>query len=293
MRRAAGCAILTLLLGSSAAADPIASASLGLDYDDNVANAAGGPDVVDDVAFGAEAAAGWRWMLGERSDLALTANFGGTRQARYTDLDRLETGGTLALHTKLGLGADAPWVKIAGSGGWCDVAFAPRDVWYWRGEAAIGKRFGERLELALAFDYEGRSAGHDVDIPILVRRFGLRGDAYDTQAKSLTLSAVYALSARLSLVAGYTRRSGDVVSTVHIDREVFEASSSITPDPTFGPGRYAYRLGAESNVYDVTLSFALDDHLAIDLGYRHQDSEAYEELAYHNEMLRLALVYAY
>ncbi|MBI4695849.1 MAG: hypothetical protein HY749_17725 [Gammaproteobacteria bacterium] len=293
MTRAALLAILAALAGPEAVADPIATAALALDYDDNIANAAGGRDLVDDVSFGARAAAGWRWMLGDRSDLSAVAQLDGARQARYTGLDRLETGGTITLHTKLGLGGDAPWLKISGGGGWCDVAFAPRDVWYWRAGAALGTRFGERLDVALAFDYEGRAAGHDVDVPFLVRRFGLRGDAYDTQAKSLGLSAVYALTERLSLVAGYTRRAGDVVSTVHIDREVFEASSAITPDPTFGPGRFAYRLGADSNVYDLTFSLALGAHLALDLGYRHQDSEAYEELAYHNEMLRLALVYAY
>jgi hypothetical protein len=208
-------------------------------------------------------------------------------------LDHADFGASAALHSKLGLGGEAPWVRLSASGGWRDFDFSPRDVWHYRGAAAIGKRWGERLDVALEFAYDGTTAGHVVDMPFLVQRFGMRGNAYDVAAKSLCLSGVYALTPRLSVIAAYTRRAGDVVSTVHIDREVFEASIAITPDPSFGPGRFAYRVGADSNVYDLHLSFALGDHAALNVGYRHQDSEVYEDIAYHNEIVQLSLVYAY
>ncbi|MBI2803060.1 MAG: hypothetical protein HYX63_22800 [Gammaproteobacteria bacterium] len=287
------CFSLALLICVRAQADRLFDGTFGIDYNDNLANAAKANEAVGDAAFNAAIHAGKYWQITDRSSCSATINLATRRQIDFSALDRSSVGASINLQHKFGLGSQAPWLNIAGSAAWDEFDFSPRDAWRYRGAATLGRRFGNRLDIQIELAYEQTTAGHVVDIPFLVRRLGIHGDAFDTVDHSLAVDANYALTTLLTLSCGYTRRSGDVVSSVPIASDIFKASSAITPDPTFGPGRFAYRIDADTDIFTAGLSFALSEHAALNVRYDRIQASGHEQLSYINNLVAFNLTYAF
>jgi hypothetical protein len=289
----AAAAVMAALAASEACADWFFDAAAGLEYDDNLPRAQRDADIEEDFAFAASVAPGQYFQLTDRVGLSLTANLTGALYDEFTGLNHYSGGLTAALRTKLGLGPEAPWLRIAGSAAWYDFNHEARDGLRTGVSVTAGRRIGSRWDLQAGWSYERRRSDEVIDIPFLVTNFGIHGDAYDTDAHSLSLGSVYALTDRLALVAGYTRRIGEVTATTRISGDIFAASDAISPDPVFGPDRFAYRIEAESNIYSVALSWALGNHASINAGYEYQDTDGRGDLTYKNNVARISLLYSY
>lgn len=284
-----------LLAAASARADYILDADFGVNYDSNlnhagyVAHADG--DLAgeeDGAAVAARVAPGQYLQLTDRTALVLQADLAGEVYPKFDGLNHFIAGGTAALRTKLGLGAEAPWFRVGVSAARDEFSSRTRDAWAFGATVSAGRQFGDRLALQAQYEYEGRSA----DEARVIRRSHLPGDAYDTDAHSLGLAGTYAITNALSLQLSYTHRYGDVVAVNRRDYEIYEYADAVTPEDTFGDYQIAYRSVMHTNIVGIGLSHALGKHTSLNLGYRYEDSDN-DYFEYDNHGARLAILYSF
>ncbi|MBI2994550.1 MAG: hypothetical protein HYY48_10305 [Gammaproteobacteria bacterium] len=285
--------LASLLASCNARAEWFVDATLGADYDSNVPRAQRNSDIEEDGALTLEVAPGYHFQLTDRVGLALSARLGGTKVFDFDGLDNVSAGGAAALRVKLGVGAQAPWVRASVTIVHDDYDHALRDAWRRTASVSAGLRVGERWSWQLGYFHEHRRADHIEDIPFLVDFFGIGGEAWDIDAHNVTASGIFDINGNWSLLFGFTRRMGEVTSTTRIGPEIFEASDAIAPDEVFGADRFAYRIDADTNIFSIGLSRAVGDHVSINVGYEYQDSDAYEELNYANHIGHVSLQFSY
>ena len=120
MRTAGGVlavSVLFLGLAGPAGAAWIADVETGVIYEDNLSFAAKDRDIKGAAALATWAATGFTAYLTDRHVVSLTGDLVGDLHERYSGLDHVALGVTAAFRSKLGLGAEAPWVRVAASGG--------------------------------------------------------------------------------------------------------------------------------------------------------------------------------
>ena len=284
---------LLVLCSGNAGADWQLDTSIALQYNDNLPNASLDQDIRDGTAFDFRFSPGIFSQLSGYSRLSITADLDVIRQFDYQGLDSIAAGVTGALRRKFGLGPHAPWMRISGSAGHLDFKDNQRDGWSYSAVVEAGKLLTQRLSVMGSYRYERRRADDSEDIPFLVNNFGIRGDAFDTDAHNLGINGQYEINSRLSLILGYTCRTGSITATTLRNNEIFAASDAISADPVFGPDRFAYRIEADTSIFTVGLSMAVNDSMSVNFNYTYQDSDAYEDLAYSNNLVRLDLLYSY
>jgi hypothetical protein len=126
---------------------------------------------------------------------------------------------------------------------------------------AVGMRVSERIELRTELRLErSRADRTQALVP------GISGAAYDLDSASVSFGGSYMLNRDSVVSLGYTYRTGDVVSSTRRNRTIFTESSAIAPDPAFGPDIIAYKLDAESHVFDARLSHALGNRASVNVG---------------------------
>lgn len=255
-----------MLLASLATADAARAhwtidAEAGIAYDNNVGNAGPRDDRLGERLTTAALAATQTRYLDEGAGLSWGGRLAAESHARYSGLDNLALGGSLAYRKKLDLGPYAPWWRAS----WTSSALAygdhARNGWLHQAELAAGKRFDPRWNLAANLCLERRSARSQAsELP------GMSGDVYSQLSRSLGLNAEYAASRGLVLSLGGQLRHGDVVSTSHRYRQIFLVTKAIADDDALGPERYAYRLGGTSYLLNASLALALSPAMHLTLG---------------------------
>ncbi len=289
----AGLWMAALPLTLPATADWIVDAGGDVRYDDNLPLASKDTDIENDVAFNARMSVGRRYQLTDRLGASVTADLSGAHFARFDGLDHAAAGMTTSLYGKFGLGPVSPWWRLAGGVAARDYDYAPRDGMRYFATAAAGRHFGERLDLQISYAFERRRADNHVDIPFLVSNFGIHGDTFDGDNHSYAINAAYTLTEHLVLLSGYARRTGDVCATTRIDFGIFDVSTAIAPDPVFGIDRFAYRLDADTDIFQLGMSYALGDHWAVNLSYEYRDSNGKGGVTYTSDIAQLGLRYRY
>ena len=277
----------------SARADWLLDTSITLQVNDNLPNASLDQDIKSDTAFDFGVSPGFYSQLSGYTSLTVTSDLGVTRQFDYQGLDLVAIGFTGALRHKFGLGQYAPWSRVAGSARYLEYDSGQRDGWLYSLSIEAGKLLAERFSVWGGYRFESRRADDIISIPVLVTNFGIGGDAFDTDSHNLDVNAAYQINNQLSLILGYAFRTGDITSTTLRNREVFEASDAIAADPVFGPDRFAYRIDADTSIFSVGLSLAFNNHMSLNVNYVYQDSDAYEDLTYSNNLVRFELLYSY
>jgi len=291
MRTAGGVlavSVLLLGLGDPAGAAWIADVETGVVYEDNLSFASKDRDIKGAAAFATTAAGGFAAYLTDRHVVSLTGDLVGDLYERYSGLDHVALGVTAAFRSKLGLGAEAPWVRVAASGGRLQYREDVRDGWYYRVTAGVGKRFGARWALRADYAFDGRTADHERAVTAR-----LPADVFDQQAHTVSVRADFQATAILAVFAGYAARFGDVASSTRRNPEIFAASDAVVADPAFGSDVFAYRLEATTHILAAGLSFALGARWSLNVGYEHQIGLAEGGLDYHNNVARGTLLFSY
>jgi hypothetical protein len=287
-RLVAPLALLCLLLHVRPAdAAWIADVEAGVVYEDNVNLAEMERDIRSDTALGASVSAGGLAHVTDSSVVSLTGDVIGAGYTRFGGLSNLYLGVTAAFRTRFGLGATAPWVRVAGSAARLEYREDVRDGWRYRGTAGAGKRFGERWDVRLEYAYDHRTADHEIAVS------RLPGDVFDQTSHTLSARVDYLHSRTLVVFAGYALRLGDVASTTPRNAAIFAASSAVTPDPAFGPEALAYKIDATTHILSVGLSFALGEQASFNLGYERQIGLGDGGIDYHNNVFRASFLYSY
>ncbi|MPZ42322.1 MAG: hypothetical protein GEV05_02765 [Betaproteobacteria bacterium] len=251
-----------VLAASQARAEWIADAEAAYVFDDNVSNAQRESDIRSDAAFLVRASGGYYFQLSDRTGATLNAMLMREEHVRYSGLSYIGIGPSASIRTKLGVGPDAPWVRLSASA--LRREFDDDDVrtgWLFAVAAAAGVRVSERVGLRAELRLERQLA--DRKEPLSAR---FSGAAFDLDSASLSVAADYTASRETTVSLGYSYRSGDVVSSTLRNAAIFSASEAIARDPAFGPDVIAYRLDANSHIFDLRVSHALGDRMSVNFG---------------------------
>jgi len=265
MNTAAAVSIAALACGVAAIdarAEWIADAEAAFVFDDNVSRGQRSHDIRSDSAFLVRAGGGYYFQLTDRTGATVGANRQRSQYHRYSGLSSTGIGPDASVRTKLGLGPDAPWVRLSASALRLEFDDDIRTGWLFAIAGAAGVRVSERVELRAELRLErSRADRTQALVP------GISGAAYDLDSTNLSFSGDYMLTRDTTVSLGYTYRTGDVVSSTRRNRAIFTASSAIAPDPAFGPDVIAYRLDAQSHVFDVLVSHALGNRASVNVGF--------------------------
>ena len=265
MKTAAALTMVALACGMAATdarAEWIADAEAAYVFDDNVSRAQRESDIRSDAAFLLRTGGGYYFQLTDRTGATVGANLQRSHHVRYSGLSSTGIGPYASVRAKLGLGPDAPWVRLSASALRQEFDNDIRTGWLFSIAGAAGVRVNERVELRTELRLErSRADRTQAIVP------GISGAAYDLDSASVSFGGDFMLSRDAVISLGYTYRTGDVVSSTRRNRAIFTASSAIAPDPAFGPDIIAYRLDAQSHVFDVRLSHALGNRASVNVGF--------------------------
>jgi hypothetical protein len=279
---------LTLGCPVHAWAESIFGLEAGAFYDSNLTNAQVAQDVRGDLAFAATFYAGHFIPLDGGDSVTMTFDASSEVFNRFSGLNNLSLGATLSFRRKLGLGSTAPWVGVSASATRLNYADNVRSGWLYRGGLSVGRRVSTALDLRAEFSLERRTGDHatrsDADVS---------GAVFDQTNRNLALNANFSVSENTTLLAGLTRRVGDVVVTTITDIPGIDSvSSAETRDPVFGPDAVAYKLRAASNIMSIGVSRAVDRNASVNVRAQRQftygagDNNYYKSILTANYILR-------
>jgi hypothetical protein len=258
---AASLLVGAVLGASPARAEWIADAEAAYVFDDNVSRAQRESDIRSDAAFLLHASGGYYFQLSDRTGATLSATLMREEHVRYSGLSHIGFGPSASIRTKLGVGPDAPWVRLSASALRREFDNDVRTGWLLSTAAAAGVRVTERVDVRAQLRLERQRADRSQALVA-----GISGAAFDLDSFSVSLGADYTARRETTVSLGYSYRSGDVVSSTRRNRAIFSVSEAIAPDPVFGAGIIAYRLDADSHIFDVRVSHALGERMSVNLG---------------------------
>jgi hypothetical protein len=274
----------------TARSDWVVATAATLSHDDNVGDARSHADLVSDFSTSGTVSMLRLIPVGESYSLVAGGDLSGQLYDTLTGLRNASIDGLLSLKKKWGLGAFAPWAKAGISVGRSDYEDGYRDATIYRASLELGKRVDERWNLALKYAFERRAA-----TPGPWEIYGISSDAFSQTGRSFTADAQYSLTDRISFSFGSLLRHGDVVSTTRAAEYYYPLSDfkAVAPDPTFGPGAYAYRL--EGTTYGVRLGadYSLTNHSLIGCGFQRLETHARGGNNYTNSVPQLTWNYQF
>lgn len=273
---------------ANARADWTFDAEVAALYDDNLSRAFE-PDVKRADAAATASISAWSFVAPSAADgwtFALAA--GGEIYHRYHGLDNGYVSAGVTYRHKFDVGYEAPWVLLGADGSYhsYDVELRSGPRLLLRIEA--GKRFGASFAALAGVSYDAREAPHHGE-----GWAGVGTDVYDLHGSSVYAGATAALSERLTLGASTAVRRGDVASTSSDWGPLFDYSSAVADDPTFGPDLYVYRLRGTTASAAATLSWALSDRSSLNLSFSGERTSVTHGYDYVSRATRLAWLYRY
>ena len=282
------CAFVALVAASCCNAEGIIDAAVDVTYDSNLTRAGSSADVRSDAAVSGDFAPKWVLALDESGGATLGADFGGQHYLRYRGLDNAWIGVTAAYRHKTGLGYGAPWVLVEASAAYHDYNVNLRTGPRFYARAECGKRFSEALDAHVGVFFERRRSVYgEPEVP------GIPGTVFDGRGSGIDVGAAFAVTETLVISGALAARRGDVVSTTSRGLAIFNASTAIAEDSTFGDELYAYRLRGTTNTVALTASWALDDRSSLNIGYTGERTRVAQGLDYRSNLARLAFLYRY
>lgn len=255
-------------LAHTARSDWTLATSAALRHDDNVSNARDADQIADSSAA-ASVSLLQLMAVGTGFSVAGGAAVSGEIYDHLSGLNNASLEGVLSLRKKWGLGALAPWVRAGVSVGRIDYDDNYRNATIYRGSLEAGKRIDERWNFWAKYAFESRRA-----TPAEAELYGVSSDAFSQDSRSFHAGLQYSLSPRVTLSLGGLVRHGDVVSTTQANAYIFANSKAVAPDPTFGPGAYAYRLNGTTIGAKLAVEYSLSAHSLLGCGFQRLQTRA-------------------
>ncbi len=272
----------------TARSDWILAASGVLNHDNNVGNAQNTASKFADSRAQAMASLLQQIPLGGGFSLSAGADLSGQIYDHVPGLNNASLQGLLSLRKKWGLGALAFWSRVGISVGRDDFDDGYRDATLYSASLEVGKRLDERWNLWAKYAFERRRAA-----PAESEIYGVSSDVFSQRGRSLLAGVEYSFSERMSLTLGSLLRHGDVISTTQPGAGIFTNSKAVAPDPTFGPGAYAYRLEGTTFGARLGMEYSLTTHNLIGIGFQRLDTHARGGNNYANSMPELTWNYQF
>ena len=290
-----------LLLGSgSAAADWFSDAEAGVFHDNNVTRGQLSSDIRSDTAAYASFTVGQFQQFGDRTSISASLNLQNQTFTRFSGLSNNSLGLSVSSKTKFGLGPEAPWAGVSVSATSLDHHDDLRDGWFFSYGVSGGTALSERWKVRADYKREHRSMDQvtNTTLPAFVLTLapGLRqlpGSVFDLHSHSLSLGAQFDYTDKIQFTFGYTRRTGDVESSTNPTIAILRVSTGLAPDPTFGPPFVAYKLDADTNIYDVGFSYATSQRSSLNFSAQRNMSYATGDTNYFSNVVRASFLYSF
>jgi hypothetical protein len=267
-------------------------------YNNNAPNGARPQDILSEQSLAVDISAGKYFQLNDTVGLTLAVDAAMTRHDKYSRLDSFSFGVSSSLKKKIGLGYFAPVLRLSVAAAHLDSKHNPRDQWVYNAGFGISKRLHDRFDISLQYSYKDTQADDVpvIDNPFLVSR-GITGDAYDLTTNRIDALGIFSATERLSLYAGYARQQGTIIASTPRYIEILDISDAVAPDPVFGEEIVAYTFDADSNIYMTGLSWAINGHTSINLGYERRESKGAAKDAraftYDNSVFHTSILYGF
>ncbi len=199
------------------------------------------------------------WLL----ELGAEANW--LKVPDYDLMDNLRAGVRLGLQRKFGLGPLAPTLQFSGGLTYKDARLAADRGWTTEAGIRLVKRLNPSFKLALG----GQWLEHDAP-----------SSTFDLQQRSVSLDAVWDLTANWRLSGSVSRLSGRIVANAAwsvwgqaigggFGPRVADYYNAIPWSVTnlYGSGWVSYNVEANANLWSLNLAYAVSEHSSVELRY--------------------------
>jgi hypothetical protein len=262
--------------------------SAALSHDNNVGSAQDLASVVADSNVAVSASLLQQLSIGGGFSFAAGGDLSGQVYEHLSGLNNASLDGVLFLKKKWGVGAFAPWTRAGISIGRANYDDGYRDATLYRASLEAGKRLNERWNLWAKYQFE-----HNRAAPAATELYGVSGDVFSLRGRTFKSGVQFSVSDRVSLGVGSILRHGDVVSTTQPGLYIFSYSKAVAPDPTFGPGAYAYRLDGTTFGARLGADYALSAHNLIGCGFQRLETHGQGSNNYGDSMSDLTWNYRF
>ena len=126
----------------------------------------------------------------------------------------------------------------------------------------------------LCFSPPGANHSHRAADPVPSDLYAVSSNVFTLTGRSLNVGIQYAASERVAFNMSGLLRHGDVVSTGQEYAGIYQASTAIAPDPTFGAEAYAYRLHGKTYGARLGAEFSLSAHSLVGAGFQRLQTHA-------------------
>ena len=267
-------------------------------FQDNINHAVFDLAEESDHVWNAIVSAGRVYQLDNNTRFFINARLGGTIHQDFNQLNQLDTGISLAIRHKFGLGQYQPWIRGSVNTRYIFSNSRIREGYLTTAGIDWGKSLHERLDIALnyRFDYRNSDNAQTIDANKLINAEiepGQSSHVYDIKGHSIGVQFNTLLTQQWLLVLAYNFRAGDIVSSNSrtLVPRINAIVDAIAIDDAL-PG-WAYRADGKTHRYSVDASYAfLKGHAAFNLGYEYVESHA-SPFIYRNNQLRVNFNYSF
>ena len=249
--------IVSLAVATPATADDwLLDATAGLVAYDNLGRARYVADHRSATAFELDAAGHVQPAWQTPGAVTFDVWAGLERFDRFDAFNQLRAGIGAGYFDKFGLGPEAPWWSVSLRAGYHDYDSALRDGPAWQVSAALGRAFGERLDLAARATHRSQRG---------------RSSVFDTDAAQIGVDVDYRPPAPFAVFAGLHWLRGEINSSIMQPGNV---GPYWVDDPAFGPGWRSYRVDADVTTLTFGATFALGATTQLIAGWERRDGRA-------------------
>lgn len=267
----------------------IADANAQVQYNDNLNRSAFSDDEEDDTSVLISTQLGRVNQVTDTFRYSLTMDLSAERFDQFEKMHNQRIGLSWVGRQKLGLGLTAPYLKGRASYFYLDSRDETRSGDNFELELQAGKRFSERWDGVVGYRYRDRDGKRGDGA-----RAGFGNDVFDQEHNEFYIASSYLFSQRLLGAATLSYFTGDMDSSCPDSGVtqvlISEKASDVMDDEVFGG--CVYQLDTDAVTVSFDLSYALDAHSSINLGFQHQESEA-ETLKYRNNIVTTSYRYSY
>lgn len=267
-------------------------------FHDNINHAMFDSAEESDQVLNTIASAGRAYQLADNTRLFTRIYVDGNVHKIFDRLEQLESGVSLALRHKFGLGAYQPWIRGSVSTGYIFSRSKIREGQTVIAGLDIGKALHERLDIMLSyrFDYRDSRNYKTVAANKLTAALiepGKSNGVFDTKGHSVAIQFNALLTQHWLLMFGYQFRHGDVVSSNSpaLVPQIHGIVDAIALDDAL-PG-WSYRSEGKTHRYSIDANYAfMKGHAAFNVGYELIESHV-KSFAYRNNLFRINLNYSF
>lgn len=268
--------------------------------EDNINHAINDALSESDQSWNGFASVGRFYHFSGYTRLDIQAQLEGKVYHEFSDLNQLNTGLSLGIRHKFGLGAYQPWVKGTVSSAYIFSRSNIREGYQTHAEIELGKPLHERVDVILSyrFDYRNSQNGNQISLQKLNEAdFNFKqqqsSSVYDMTGHTVGLQINTALTEQLFLSLGYHYRDGDIISTsIPSNASVYQTIINAIVNDDALPG-WAYRADGRTHIFSVDGSYAFfKGHASINLGYQYIEAHA-DSFNYRNNLFRVNFIYSF